>query len=142
MLSRSPSGVTGLNADPAVLPGRAHGAAGADRLPTLVAAAHRRRRLTLGRIPRSAYWENLGGWRRELHLDGAGHDDFGDLGVLLDQFGVDRHAYGHFGTIEPTRALAVQAAYVRAFFTQALLDVRRPLLDRPSTAFPEVTFTP
>jgi hypothetical protein len=89
----------------------------------------------------TAYWANLRGWRRELHVEGTGHADFSDFGVLLDQFGVDRHLYDFFGTIEPTRALAIQQAYVGAFFTQTLLDVRRPLLDGPSATFPEVTFT-
>lgn len=88
----------------------------------------------------ATYWANLRGWRRELHVDGAGHSDFSDLGVLLDQFGVDRHLYGHFGAIEPARALAIQQAYVWAFFAQTLSNARQPLLDRPSAAFPEVTF--
>jgi hypothetical protein len=89
----------------------------------------------------ASYWENLHGWRRELHVEGAGHDDFSDFGVLLDQFGVDRHRYGHFGSIEPTRALTIQQTYVRAFFTQTLLNERQPLLDGPSPHFPEMTFT-
>jgi dienelactone hydrolase len=88
-----------------------------------------------------SYWNNLQGWRRELLVEGALHNDFTDLGTLLDQFGVDRHRYGDFGPIEPTRALRIQQVYVRAFFARTLLDSNQPLLDGPSTAFPEVAFT-
>lgn len=90
----------------------------------------------------ASYWENLQGWRRELHIEGVLHNDFTDIGVLLDQFGLDRHLYGDFGPIEPIRALKIQHTYVRAFFTETLLNRHQRLLDGPSTEFPEITFTP
>ena len=51
----------------------------------------------------AAFWANLHGWRRELQIDGAGHLDFTDLGLLLDQLGLDKHVLfpGGFGSIRP-----------------------------------------
>jgi dienelactone hydrolase len=90
----------------------------------------------------AAFWANLHGWRRELQIDGAGHNDFTDLGLLLDQLGLDKHALfpGGFGSIRPARAIEIQQAYVRAFFTQHLRGRHQRLLDRPSRRFPEVIF--
>jgi dienelactone hydrolase len=86
------------------------------------------------------YWANLTGWRRELHLADSGHADFTDLGLVVDAAGLDRHQFDHFGTIEPARAVAVQRAYLLAFFTETLLGRRQRLLDGPSATYPEVTF--
>jgi hypothetical protein len=85
---------------------------------------------------------HVDGWRRELQIDGAGHLDFTDLGLLLDQLGLDKHVLfpGGFGSIRPTRAIEVQQSYVGAFFTQHLRGRHKRLLDRPSRRFPEVIF--
>jgi dienelactone hydrolase len=90
----------------------------------------------------AAFWANLHGWRRELQIDGAGHNDFTDLGLLLDQLGLDKHVLfpGGFGSIRPARAIEIQQTYVRAFFSQHLRGRHQRLLDRPSRRFPEVIF--
>jgi dienelactone hydrolase len=88
----------------------------------------------------ASYWTNLTGWRRELHLTNARHADFTDLGLILDASGVDRHLIDDFGTIEPTRAVAIQRAFLLAFFTETLLGRPQRLLTGPSAGYPEVTF--
>jgi predicted dienelactone hydrolase len=90
----------------------------------------------------AAFWTNLHGWRRELQIGGTGHLDFTDLGLLLDQLGVDRHTLfpGAFGSVPPARAVTIQQTYVRAFFTEHLRGRQQRLLDRPSARFPELIF--
>jgi hypothetical protein len=92
----------------------------------------------------AAFWTNLHGWRRELQVTGTGHLDFTDLGLLLDQLGLDKYALfpGGFGSIQPARAIEIQQTYVRAFFAEHLNGRPQRLLDRPSRRFPEVTFVP
>jgi dienelactone hydrolase len=72
--------------------------------------------------------------------DPGRHADFTDLGLIVDAAGLDRHLFDHFGTIDPARAVAVQRAYLLAFFTETLLGRRQQLLDGPSASYPEVTF--
>ena len=45
-----------------------------------------------------------------------------------------------FGSIDPTRAVAITNAYLVAFFDQYLGGTHEPLLASPSTDYPEVTF--
>ncbi|MFI6177263.1 alpha/beta hydrolase family protein [Nonomuraea sp. NPDC051191] len=80
-------------------------------------------------------WTRLNGWKRWLLLTGAAHTSFTDLGVLMDQLGLEDGA-----DVPGTRALAVTRAYVTAFFDQHLRDRPQPLLDKPSADVPEVRF--
>ncbi|MEV4395470.1 alpha/beta hydrolase [Nonomuraea sp. NPDC049607] len=80
-------------------------------------------------------WTRLNGWKRWLLLTGAAHTSFTDLGVLMDQLGLEDGA-----GVPGTRALAVTRAYVTAFFDQHLRDRPQPLLDKPSADVPEVRF--
>jgi platelet-activating factor acetylhydrolase isoform II len=89
-----------------------------------------------------SFWDNLPGWRRFLSLSGAGHFHFTDNELLLKQCiaqGIvtspdDRHL------IEPDRAVAVERAYIRAFFDLWLRNRDRHLLNGPSVQFPEIVF--
>ncbi|WP_406675254.1 hypothetical protein WBK31_17615 [Nonomuraea sp. N2-4H] len=78
-------------------------------------------------------WERLTGWKRRLLLTGAEHLSFTDLGVLVDQLGLDASA-----GISGARAMAVTRAYVTAFLDRHLRRGHRPLLDRPSPGYPEI----
>ncbi|MER6508314.1 alpha/beta hydrolase [Nonomuraea sp. NPDC001636] len=80
-------------------------------------------------------WARLTGWKRWLLLTGAAHTSFTDLGVLMDQVGIEDGA-----TVPGARALGVTRAYVTAFFDQHLRGQARPLLDKPSADVPEVEF--
>ena len=61
------------------------------------------------------------------------HYTFTDLDYLVNQSG---------GLSIPgaDRSIKITRAYVAAFFEQALKAIPRPLLDRPSKAYPEVVF--
>ncbi|YCK39533.1 hypothetical protein ACNF49_37405 [Actinomadura sp. ATCC 39365] len=80
-------------------------------------------------------WAGLTGWKRWLLLTGAAHTSFTDLGVLMDQLGIEDGA-----TVPGARALGVTRAYVTAFFDRHLRGQPRPLLDKPSADVPEVRF--
>jgi dienelactone hydrolase len=80
-------------------------------------------------------WPNLAGWKRWLVVTGTQHASFTDVGMLGDQLGVD---YG--ADISGERATEITRRYVRAFFDQHLRHRPQPLLDRPSTRYPEVEF--
>lgn len=81
-------------------------------------------------------WADLLGWKRWLTVAGTVHFDFTDLPVLASQLGIPLPGE----TIAAERASAITRAYVGAFFDLQLKGIPQPLLDRPSRAYPEVTF--
>ncbi|MDI6104172.1 acetylhydrolase [Actinoplanes sp. NEAU-A12] len=90
------------------------------------------------------FWSQLRGWRLNIQADGAIHSSYCDQQWLLPQLAdvIDMPAERlteWIGTLAPARAVRIQQAYPLAFFD---LHLRRRghLLDRPSTAFPEVRF--
>ncbi|MGW3361592.1 alpha/beta hydrolase family protein [Streptosporangium canum] len=78
-------------------------------------------------------WKQLNGWKRWLLVTGAEHTSFTDLGVLADQIGIDLGA-----DIPGVRAMDITRRYVAAFFDLHLRKESQPLLDKPSTRYPEV----
>jgi predicted dienelactone hydrolase len=80
-------------------------------------------------------WEGLRGWKRWLLVTGAAHTSFTDLGVLVDQLGIEDGA-----DISGARAMTITRTYVAAFFDQHLRKKPQPLLDKPSASYPEVKF--
>ncbi|WP_260195759.1 alpha/beta hydrolase family protein [Actinophytocola gossypii] len=79
-------------------------------------------------------WPRLTGWRRWLVVAGMEHASFTDIGVLAEQFGLDLGA-----DTGGDRGAAITRRYVRAFFDLHLRGERQPLLERPSSRFPEVS---
>ena len=80
-------------------------------------------------------WQQLKGWKRWLVVAGMAHPSFTDIGLVGEQIGLD------FGATTPAaRGQAITAAYVRAFFDQHLSGKPQPLLDQPSSRYPEVAF--
>jgi predicted dienelactone hydrolase len=80
-------------------------------------------------------WAQLKGWKRWLVVAGMAHPSFTDIGLVGEQLGLD------FGATTPAaRGQAITAAYVRAFFDQHLRGQAQPLLDQPSSRYPEVSF--
>lgn len=80
-------------------------------------------------------WARLTGWKRWLTVAGTQHPSFTDLGLVGEQLGLD------FGATTPAvRGQAITAAYVRAFFGRHLRGEAQPLLDQPSSRYPEVSF--
>lgn len=85
------------------------------------------------------FFARLRAERYALHLAGAGHFSFTDLGSFAPALpGLDE--LFDIGSIDPARADRAIRAYVRAFFDTALLGRRDPLLAGPSSAYPEVRF--
>ncbi|MEV0649564.1 hypothetical protein AB0I28_30335 [Phytomonospora sp. NPDC050363] len=77
----------------------------------------------------------LTGWKRWLTVDGASHASFNDIATLGEQAGLPTE-----GDLSGDYSVALTRAYITAFFDVHLRGARRPLLDGPSGAFPEVRF--
>jgi dienelactone hydrolase len=91
----------------------------------------------------TSLWAHLRGPRHWLQLDGSGHMSFTDYQVLLPQAGVPPEAMvPAFGTIDGKRAIAVQRAYVLAFFDRYLRHRDGKLLAGPSPRYSEMRFMP
>ncbi|SDM51492.1 Platelet-activating factor acetylhydrolase, isoform II [Allokutzneria albata] len=91
------------------------------------------------------FWPNQRGYRRDFTLHAGRHLSFSDLQVLLPQLGTRLSLAAReaaIGTVDPTRSVAAQRAYVAAFFDLHLRGRDTRLLDGPSPAFPELTFVP
>ncbi|MEV0346161.1 alpha/beta hydrolase [Nonomuraea sp. NPDC050680] len=80
-------------------------------------------------------WTGLTGWKRWLLMTGAVHLSFTDLGVLVDQVGIEIGA-----DIAGARAMDITRRYVTAFFDQHLRGKPQPLLNKSSASYPEITF--
>jgi len=88
------------------------------------------------------FWKNLRGWRLHLTVKGAAHNSFGDDVRLIRKAGLPaEELVESVGTITEKRALAFQRAYPLAFFDRFLRGRKSPLLDGPTSRFPEVTYT-
>ncbi|WP_433727490.1 alpha/beta hydrolase family protein [Actinoplanes sp. CA-051413] len=80
-------------------------------------------------------WRHLTGWKRWLVVTGAVHASFTDVAILAEQINLD------IGTGLPAiRSMEITRAYTRAFFDRHLRYKPQPLLDGPSTRYPEVAF--
>jgi len=96
------------------------------------------------------FWSHLRGWRRELNLRGSGHQTYTDLGQLAPQLikalpippEVVDGLRNDIGTINAGRAVAIQRAYLAAFFELHLRHRDDHLLDGPSRRYPEIEFVP
>ncbi|MEU6644474.1 alpha/beta hydrolase [Saccharomonospora sp. NPDC046836] len=80
-------------------------------------------------------WPRLTGWKRWLVVAGAAHHSFTDLAPLADQLGISLST-----ELPGDRSLQITRSYVRAFVDLHLRHRPQPLLTRPSTCYPEVTF--
>jgi hypothetical protein len=80
-------------------------------------------------------WQRLTGWKRWLAVAGSIHASFTDYDMLAQQVGVDLGS-----SLPGTRSVEITRPYVRAFFDQQLRGRPQPLLARPSTQYPEVSF--
>ncbi|MEW1844408.1 alpha/beta hydrolase [Nonomuraea angiospora] len=83
-------------------------------------------------------WKLLTGWKRWIVLTGADHQSFTDIPLLAGALGI-KPAYG---LLPAARAAELTRTYVAAFLDQHLRSRRQPLLDKPSSRYPEVGFCP
>ncbi|HEX3588763.1 MAG TPA: alpha/beta hydrolase [Pseudonocardiaceae bacterium] len=80
-------------------------------------------------------WQRLTGWRRWILVAGALHASFTDVGLMGEQLGL-----GPRIALPATRVAAITRDYVRAFTDVHLCGENRPILDGPSSGYPEVSF--
>ncbi|MFB7126494.1 alpha/beta hydrolase family protein [Kitasatospora sp. NPDC056273] len=81
-------------------------------------------------------WARTDGWKRWLSVTGSDHGSFTDAPLIGARAGLpDPEA-----TLAPLRAEKITRSYVGAFFDLQLKGIPQRLLDRPSTAYPEVLF--
>jgi hypothetical protein len=86
-------------------------------------------------------WPRLTGWNHWLRLRGSGHLTFTDFETFAPELDVPPAVRQQlFGTLDPARAVAIERAYLLAFFTQQLGHHHQRLLDRPSDRYPEMLF--
>ncbi|MFD1937033.1 MULTISPECIES: alpha/beta hydrolase family protein [Nonomuraea] len=83
-------------------------------------------------------WRLLTGWKRWLVLSGAEHQSFTDGPLLASALGITPPA----GVLPAARSAEITRTYVAAFLDQHLKSQRQPLLDKPSSRYPEATFCP
>ncbi|TLP59539.1 alpha/beta hydrolase family protein [Microbispora triticiradicis] len=83
-------------------------------------------------------WKLLTGWKRWIVLSGAEHQSFTDTPLLSDALGIKPLP----GVLPAARAAELTRTYVAAFLDQHLKARRQPLLDQPSSRYPEAKFCP
>lgn len=81
-------------------------------------------------------WDRLHGWKRWLTVADSGHLTFTDLPILGGQLNMTDPS----APLSGKRSGEITTGYVTAFFDKHLDNQRRPLLDGPSKANPEVAF--
>ncbi|MGZ4250429.1 MAG: alpha/beta hydrolase [Solirubrobacteraceae bacterium] len=99
----------------------------------------------------AGFWSHLLGWRLFLTMRNAQHYSYTDLEQFLGQLlsarivprQITRARVAEvIGTIQPTRAVAAERAYIAAFFDLHLrgLHGASTLLSRPSPDYPDIRF--
>ncbi|RVX38386.1 platelet-activating factor acetylhydrolase isoform II [Nonomuraea polychroma] len=83
-------------------------------------------------------WKLLTGWKCWIVLSGAEHQSFTDGPLIADALGI-KPAYG---VLPAARAAELTRTYVAAFLDQHLKAQPQPLLDKPSSRYPEAKICP
>ncbi|MEU4535531.1 alpha/beta hydrolase [Streptosporangium sp. NPDC023825] len=83
-------------------------------------------------------WKLLTGWKRWLVLSGAEHQSFTDIPLVADVLGLEPLP----GMLPAARGAELTRTYVAAFLDRHLKSQRQPLLEGPSSRYPEVRFCP
>ncbi|KAK9762323.1 hypothetical protein K7432_012054 [Basidiobolus ranarum] len=87
------------------------------------------------------FWPNLRSWRLQLQLANSGHLTYSDIPVLTDLLDIrDPVQVPVIGTINGLRSLLIQRTYITAFLGRILGHTNDPILQRPDSKFPEITF--
>ncbi|MEU8379338.1 alpha/beta hydrolase [Streptosporangium sp. NPDC048865] len=83
-------------------------------------------------------WKLLTGWKRWLVLSDAEHQSFTDIPLLADVLGLEPLP----GMLPAARGAELTRTYVAAFLDRHLRSRPQPLLEGPSSRYPEVVFCP
>jgi predicted dienelactone hydrolase len=92
-----------------------------------------------------AFLRNQRGWKLDLHVPAGEHFTFTDIQATLPQLAGKLDIAGErvaaaIGTVDPTRIVASERAYLTAFFDQHLRHRPQCLLNGPSPEHPDVEF--
>ncbi|MDF2663770.1 MAG: FtsX-like permease family protein [Paenibacillus sp.] len=90
-------------------------------------------------------WEHSTGWKLDLNVPHGMHFTLTDYQAILPQLKEklelpDKMVEGSIGTVDPTRSIATQSAYIAAFFDRHLRHMSGELLEGPSPEFPDIEF--
>ncbi|GAV41496.1 alpha/beta hydrolase family protein [Streptomyces acidiscabies] len=93
----------------------------------------------------SEVWPRLRGWRRQLRVTGTRHFSYTDYEVFMPQvaarLGATEEQLAKFiGPLGSARAVDIQRRFLLAHFDLHLRGRRAPILDGPSSRYPEVRF--
>jgi predicted dienelactone hydrolase len=83
-------------------------------------------------------WKLLTGWKRWIVVTDTDHQAFTDIPLVGPSLGIKPV----YGVLPAKRSAEIARTYVAAFLDQHLKARRQPLLDKPSTQYPEVTLCP
>jgi ABC-type antimicrobial peptide transport system permease subunit len=94
---------------------------------------------------RNSFWKNSDGWKLDIAIPKGAHYTFTDYQILLPQLDrklsiSPRIIQKSIGTAEAIQVFDAQKNYIAAFFELHLKGISQPLLDTPSTLYPEVEF--
>ena len=81
-------------------------------------------------------WKLLTGWKRWIMLSDAEHQSFTDGPLMAGALGITPA----YGVLPAARGAELTRTYVAAFLDRHLKSQRQPLLDKPSSRYPEVKF--
>jgi dienelactone hydrolase len=93
----------------------------------------------------TSFWKNLRGWRLELTVEGSTHATFSDQATLYEELlgaGQIPDLGDYFGTVGGRTMLAIENAYLNAFFEMCFEGKKQKLLNGPSEEYPAVVFWP
>jgi dienelactone hydrolase len=83
-------------------------------------------------------WKLLTGWKRWIAVTDTEHQSFTDIPLLGPSLGIKPVP----GQLPAERGVEIARTYVAAFLDQHLKARRQPLLDEPSSRYPEVELCP
>ncbi|KAK9766008.1 hypothetical protein K7432_005239 [Basidiobolus ranarum] len=87
------------------------------------------------------FWPNLRSWRLQLQLANSGHLTYSDMPIWTDLLNLrDSEQEPAIGTINGLRSLVIQRTYISAFLDRIFGYSNDPILQRPDSRFPEITF--
>ncbi|KAK9760329.1 hypothetical protein K7432_015760 [Basidiobolus ranarum] len=86
-------------------------------------------------------WPNLRSWRLQLKLANSGHLTYSDMPIMANLLNMTNpELESTIGTINGLRSLVIQRTYISAFLERTFSHSRNPILQRPDSRFPEITF--
>ncbi|WP_344889375.1 alpha/beta hydrolase [Nonomuraea antimicrobica] len=83
-------------------------------------------------------WKLLTGWKRWMVVTDTDHQSFTDIPLLGPSLGIEPV----YGVLPAARGVEIARAYVAAFLDQHLKSQPQPILDKPSSSYPEAKLCP